>query len=219
MIKKLILISLLTVPCYAMAQSEWELPETAKAQTEKSSAQNTGTPKKEKRIEAKYAAGTVPVVDGKVVFETNISVPGASADALYDLAIAAVTEITKQPNQYELSRITAVNKNEHIVAACFEEEMVFSNSLLARDFTEFRYTLILKCSDGNVNVVMNRMSYDYEKGRKTHATYHADKFITDEEAINKKGNKLYRLNGKFRKRTIDRKDEIFTFVEQKVTGK
>ena len=37
----------------------------------------------------------------------------------------------------------------------------------------------------------------------------AEEWITDEWALNKKGNKLSKYSGKFRCKTIDRKDNIF----------
>ena len=49
------------LPMIVMAQNSWEKP------VEKNNTDN------------KYLAGAVPVVDGKVVFETNISAPGKKA--------------------------------------------------------------------------------------------------------------------------------------------
>ena len=37
----------------------------------------------------------------------------------------------------------------------------------------------------------------------------ADDWITDKHALNKKKTKLYKGSGKFRRKTIDRKDNIF----------
>ena len=66
----------------------------------------------------------------------------------------------------------------------------------------------MKCFDGKAEVSMNRISYDYEVGReKNH--YTAEKWITDEYAVNKKHTKLYPISAKFRRKTIDRKDFIF----------
>lgn len=223
-------MALLFVPYLAMAQSEWELPESAKAkQTEKqkkvksdvdkqktdNKAQKAAKPLKMK-IDAKYAAGTVPEVDGKVTFEETIKVPGMSADVLYDRVLNAITDITKEPKQHDNSRISAVNKHEHIVAASLTEEMIFSHGALAKDFTDFKYTLIATCHDGSVDLKLFRISYEYEKERETHAVFTAEDWITDKEALNKKGTNLYRGNGKFRKKTIDRKDEVFAFIKSRI---
>lgn len=206
--KKIILMALLLVPCFALAQSQWESLETAK--TVKSA-------KKSKiKIEPQHAVGTVPVVDGKVIWKKTINVSDANVDMLYDRTLAAIKEISEQPVQRENSRISAVNKHEHIIAATFIEEMVFSSRMLARDFTDIKYTLIAKCHDNSVDLEFCRISYDYETGRPTEAHYAAEEWITDEVCINKKGTKFYTANGKFRKKTIDRKNEVFSFIEDKI---
>ena len=39
--------------------------------------------------------------------------------------------------------------------------------------------------------------------------YKAEEWISDKEAVNKKGTKLYPRSGKFRRKTVDRVEEIF----------
>ena len=63
-------------------------------------------------------------------------------------------------------------------------------------------------TDGQANVSMMRISYDYDLERRG-AHYTAEKWITDKYAVNKKHTKLYPLSAKFRRKTIDRKDFIF----------
>lgn len=209
--KKLLLLILLALPSFTMAQSEWEVVEKANPSKEKKAGK-----KAKKVVDAKYLAGAVPVVDGKVVFEKTISAPGVSVSDIYNRTLKAITALTQEPNQKENSRVVAVNKKENIIAAAIEEEMLFSNKLIARDFTIARYTIIATCSEGAVNVKINRIWYEYDKGRATEATYHADEWITDKVSLSKNGQKLYRANGKFRIKTIDRKDDIFGKIETAV---
>jgi hypothetical protein len=58
-----------------------------------------------------------------------------------------------------------------------------------------------------------RYIYDLTETPSTEAhpdvCFSAEKWITDEEALNKKQTKLLKIPGKFRRFTIDRKDEIF----------
>jgi colicin import membrane protein len=42
--------------------------------------------------------------------------------------------------------------------------------------------------------------------------YKAEEWITDEYAVNKKNTKLYPVSAKFRRKTIDRKDQIFETI-------
>lgn len=212
--KKYLILILLALPCHIMAQSEWGLPENM----QKEAAQGFKKAKEPKnKIEPKYGVGTVPVVDGKVVWEKNIHVAGASAEAIYDRVLQALTSLTKQEYQRGESRIIAVNTTKHIIAAVYEEELEFSSKALSRDFTIFKYTIIAECKDGEANVKFCRVSYEYEKGRKGEATYRAEEWITDQETIKPNGISFYRANGKFRKKTIDRKDDVFSFIEQEIT--
>mgnify|MGYP000886098372 FL=1 len=60
---------------------------------------------------------------------------------------------------------------------------------------------------------IERISYEYETGRPSGFKSTAEDIITDKEALNKKGNKLNRLTGKFRRKTIDRKDQLFDTIK------
>ncbi len=210
--RKLIIAALLIVPTLTMAQSDWQLPESTKAKAEQKAP---AAKDKKKGIDPRYGVGMVPEVDGKVEWTHVIKMPGASIEQIYNHAIETLTELTQQPIQHEKSRLTAVNKAEHIVAAYLDENMVFSNYMLARDFTDFRYTIIATAKEGELEVKLCRISYAYEMKRETGTIYSAEELITDGNAMNKKKTKFYPLTGKFRKKTIDRKDEIFAMFEGK----
>lgn len=60
---------------------------------------------------------------------------------------------------------------------------------------------------------MSRVKYKYATQGKSE-TYLAEKWITDKEAVNKKHTRLYPISGKFRRKTIDRKDEIFETLRE-----
>lgn len=105
-----------------------------------------------------------------------------------------------------------VNKGEHIIAARYKEWLVFQNSFLSLDRTVFNYTIIAKTSDGHLHLTMERMGYQYEKDRADVSEgleTKAEDWITDQEALTKKKDKLAKYSGKFRRKTIDRKDYIF----------
>lgn len=218
---------LLLVPCLAMAQSEWEVPDAAKPAKEmkpaKEKKRGASAPRgaaKERRmkIDARYAEGAVTEVEGKVEWQKTIACPGQDADQVYERTLTALTALTKESRQGAKSRISAVNRKQHIIAAYLDEEMVFSNSAFAKDYTQFRYTLIAECSDAQVTLRLCRISYEYEKERPGGGVFTAEEWISDREALNKTKTNFYRLNGKFRKKTIDRKDELFNNLEQKIKG-
>ena len=79
---------------------------------------------------------------------------------------------------------------------------------LSLDQTIFNYQLIAECSDGKADVRLTRITYDYDVERNP-IRYAAEQWITDKDCVNKKHTKLLPLSGKFRRKTIDRKDFIF----------
>lgn len=212
--KKFILSVMACLPLLGMAQNNvWEIPENQTQQTVKESKKALFTRKKAAE-DPKYLSGAVPEVNGSVVFTLDKEVPGMSADDIYDNVYRVLQKIVEDTKDAELqpeSRIAAVNKGEHTVIARMKEWLVFSNSFLSLDRTEMNYTIIAKATDGHVNVTIDRINYAYEMNRSETQGFRvkAEDWITDSEAINKKGDKLLKASAKFRRKTIDRKDYIF----------
>ena len=208
--KKMMIAMLACLPLAAMAQNTWELPES---QTKQEVAKQTKKAEKQKAQkqgeDPKYLAGAVPVVDGKVVFTLEKDVPGMPADDIYQALYDVMQGITQEEGQFTTSKIAVVNKGQHTIAARMKEWLVFSNSFLSLDRTVFSYTLIAQATDGHFKLTMERISYDYERDRGTGMQAAAEDWITDKEAMNKSQTKLLKYNGKFRRKTIDRKDNIF----------
>ncbi len=160
--------------------------------------------------DAKYLAeDAIPMVNGRVVFQTTIEAPGKSADEIYDILLAQLTKMTTEPNQIENSLVALQNRETHELAAVFHEWLVFKSHALSLDRTQMNYQIHVLCEDGKANVEMLRITYDYDVTRKP-IHYTAEKWISDEYAVNKKRTKLYPISGKFRRKTIDRKDFIFS---------
>jgi len=195
----------------AEAQSEWEVPVDNQTKT----VVKQEVKKKMKHVEKvdsadlPYLKGAVPEIDGKVVFTLDRDVPGMSADSIYNRVYAYMETLTRQPNQHDISRIALVNKSRHIIAARMKEDLVFSSSFLSLDQTVFNYMLIATCTDQHIHLTMDRLSYEYEMDRSTGFSETAEELITDKKALNKKETKLVRGLAKFRRKTIDRKNDIF----------
>ena len=201
--KKLIVLMMLALPMSVIAQNVWEKPKEEKVKK----AEEVKKPNKDE----KYLRGAVPIVDGDVQWTLDVDVPGKSAQDIYDKMFKTLTDLTKSEGQLEGSAVTLVNKQDHIVVANVREWLLFSSSLLSLDRTKFNYTLIARCSDGHLNMTMNRISYKYDEER-TNQMYKAEEWISDDAAVNKKNTKLYRGSAKFRRKTIDRKDQIFETI-------
>ena len=199
---------LLAMPCAGWAQSEWEIPNQNR-QDDTEVKKKTLFCRSEPRNDEKYLAGAVPMVNGKVVFTFDEDVPGKSAQEIYDIVYATVERLTQAENQFKESQISLVNKAEHVIAAKFQEWLVFKKSAFVLDQTVFKFMLIANCSDGHLNMTISRLSYAYELEREGGGLIvSADEWITDEQALNKAKTKLNRYSGKFRRKTIDRMEEI-----------
>ena len=204
--KKLVTILMMAMPLAAMAQNVWEKPKeeslekTAKVVTVKENK------------DEKYLRGAVPIVNGDVCWTLDVDVPGKSAQEIYDKMFKTLTDLTKSEGQLEGSAVSLVNKQDHIIVASVREWLLFSSNFISLDRSKFYYTLVARCSDGHLNMTMDRISYKYEEERNKQV-YKAEEWISDDNAVNKKNTKLYRGSAKFRRKTIDRKDQIFETVK------
>ncbi len=217
--KKLVIALMALLPTLATAQNTWERPQSANQQTTTKEKKVKEKKVKEETVtlDPRYLEGGVPEVDGKVVFTLERDVPGMSADSIYQRLYAAMDKLAQGEEQHESkqSQIAAVNRGEHSIAARYKEWLTFQSSFLALDRTVFKYTLLAQATDGHVKVTMERISYEYEAERKSKsedAYEKAEELITDGVALNKKKTGLLRPYKKFRMKTIDRKDEVFTLL-------
>lgn len=185
----------------------WSIP-TVEKKTEQKAPKQTqnGVELKEN---PKYLEGAITLNnDGKVEFQLNTDANGKSAQQIYDIVYKYMAELTQSKNNIS-SRVALVNKNEHIIANMMDEWLVFNASFISLDRTEFKYQLVAKISDNALNLTLSRIYYNYEEGRSTGFKDAAENVITDKIALTKKKNDLAKIFGKFRKCTIDRKDQIF----------
>ena len=203
--KKFWMILFATLPIGMWAQDNtWELPEEEQQQEETSLEAKVNP-------NAKYLRGAVPEVDGKVVFSKTIEAPGKSAAQIYTILRNYMVKMTKASNQIN-SRLIVEDSVNHELGASFEEWLVFKKTALQLDQTRMYFVLEVQCENGKANVSMSRIHYLYDELRKPER-YKAEDWITDDYAVNKKNTKLYPGSGKFRRKTIDRKDFIFDKFE------
>lgn len=190
--------------------SGWVIPTATKKETPKPAAQVNGAKLKE---DPKYLEGAITFDEqGKIVFDTEIEAPGKSAAQLYDLVFDYMSGLTQDKESKASRMAPLVNKDEDIIVNTMDEWLVFSNSFISLDRTECKYNLIAKITDGKVSLSINHINYIYEEGRQTGFKLPAEEVIIDKVALTKKKNDLARIFGKFRKKTIDRKDQIFNEI-------
>lgn len=182
--KKLILCLLLALPLIATAQSKDDM--------------------------SKYLAGAVPVNEsGFVYFAKDYEVPGKSAAELFtQLRDYTLKSVVEGPDHLPQARITEADSVAGTVVASMEEYLYFKRKAWTMDRVRFYYQLIFHVSDGKFNVEMRNLRYLYDDIA-DQEVQRAEQWITDEEALKDNGTKLRKIPGKFRRFTIDRKDDIF----------
>lgn len=160
-----------------------------------------------------YLAGAVPVVNGYVQFDKSFNVTGSSKVAIMDsLRNYIQRELVDGEEQLPQARLTEVSVDSGIIAASIEEYMYFKRTNWQIHRVRFFYQLVLHVTDNGFDASIRRLHYrydpevtagDFDEDRR------AENWITDDAALSKDGKKLQRISGKFRKFTIDRKNEIF----------
>lgn len=159
--------------------------------------------------------GIVPEIEGKVIFTLNEDVREKSSSSIYSAVYSFLDSLSTAKEQIE-SSIVLYNENEHVVVAKFNEWLTFSNNAFSLDRTRFMYTIIARCTENHLTVTMERISYAYEENRGDGLHVKAEDWITDKYAVNKKGTRLQTASGKFRRCTIDRKNEIFAQLKKAI---
>ena len=200
--KKILMFVLALVPVTMCAQDNtWERPEEEEVEAK---VQKTNP-------NAKYLRGAVPEVNGKVVFSKTIEVPGKSAAEIFRTIRGYLQKMGREKNQINNQLIVNDSVN-YEVGANFEEWLVFRKTAIVLDQTRFMYVLDAHCQDGKAEVTLSHIRYLYEEQRNPQRLK-AEGWITDDDAVNKKNTKLYPVTGKFRRKTIDRKDFLFNKIE------
>lgn len=173
-----------------------------------------------------YMQGAVPVENGLVTFSKTFTATGKSKEDLYR-QIASWASARYMPNiengkwtdpdyfrnlAYSSVKVSNDASDPKTQIVCQgNEEIVFTNRILERDYAEIEYKLNIKINDGSVKATMTNIAYVYtftsEKERVA-----AEAYITDETAFNKKGN-FIKQNRKFRVKTVDLANELFSEIE------
>lgn len=216
--RKLYLCLFLFLPLAIWAQGEWEVPDATPSTQVKTKA------KKEKKAQqaedykwAKYLGDIIPIVDGNVEWQRTFQ-NHRSAEENYTMMLDFLTKMTKEEGQLPPSKVQLVNKTEHKIVCHFEEWMVFVSTVLVLDRGRFIYTIACDCYDNRVEVKLMRLSYLYDETHNGGTKYKAEEWITDKYAVNKKRTRLLKITGKYRRKTVDRMEEILENMNRLLTS-
>lgn len=153
----------------------------------------------------RYGAGAVSEEDGKVVFSGDVTDVSLSQDQLYDRLLAWA----KSRFDDENNRVVYENRDKYEFVVRGMEKLIFSSTALSLDTSEMSFHLIVRVTGNTAKIRLTNISYKYNDGNdRKPQRFSAEDIITDKYALTKK-NKLNRINGKFRRATIDFTDNIF----------
>lgn len=196
----------------------WSIPTAITKKEEPKKATTAKVNGAKLKEDPKYLEGAVKLnAAGRVEFELDIDANGKSAQQIYNIMYKYMSDLTQNENNIA-SRMALVNPTEHVIANTMDEWLVFSNSFLSLDRTEFKYQLVAKIADNRLHLSLSRILYNYELDRSTGFSEPAENVIVDKIALTKKKNDLAKIYGKFRRLTIDRKNQIFNDVTALVKG-
>lgn len=167
---------------------------------------------------AKYLAGAVPEVDGKVVFSKTIKVKNNVSKAnLFELMNKwADEEYNNKKGEKDLNnRVLLSNAEEGDIACGGEQYLVFKKNAFILDRTKMSYQLILAVTEGQCDVTVRNIRYDYSDNKGVVA---AEEVIADNIALSKNGDKLNRYFDKFRIHTIDSINAIMKDIDVYLNG-
>ena len=158
---------------------------------------------------SKYLKGAVTMTNGQVSFEKTYEVPGKDKIEIFNLLKAYTQKnILEGENHLQQCGITESDSIQGLLAASVEEYLYFKRTAFVSHRVRFYYQLIYHIEDGKFNIEMRRLQYLYDDINNDEI-YYAENWITDHNALKNNGTQLTRIGGKFRRFTIDRKDDIF----------
>ncbi len=167
-----------------------------------------------------YMQGAVPQANGKVVFTKEFNTAKNAFDALKQWAGLRFMPNTQQgvwsdANYFNNGDFAlAETPDQNTIVCTGDEELVFTNKALARDASKVNYKLTLNITDTKVVATISDIAYIYNL-TDVAERIPAEDWITDSEAFSKKGDLLRRV-AKFRIKTIDLVDELFSEIESTI---
>lgn len=182
---------------------EWKAPE---AEVKKKTADSWDDSYDfDKNSPVYVSADAVPLVNGEVEWVCNLPNTGKTDTQLKN----SVDEFFKKlKSQRAVTTVTALPSADGSQSYAVVETLTFTANFISLDQTQFSYVLEAKESDGNASLTMSNLKYSYMQNNKMER-YSAEEWITDKNAVNKKHTRLLPITGKFRRKTIDRKNELF----------
>lgn len=159
----------------------------------------------DKKSPVYLAQGAVPVVDGKVEWVCNLPNSGKSDSELQSRVDEFFSKLKQEKAVKEVKMLPGKDGSNFYSVI---EMLTFSSSFISLDQTQLSYVLEVNVKNGSACLKMSNIVYTYMVNGKPER-YRAEDWIVDKQAVNKKHTRLLPISGKFRRKTIDRKNELF----------
>lgn len=165
----------------------------------------------------KYGKGSMPFVDGKVVFTEIVPAEGKTADQLYTQAKLAITDMFKSAKDV----IQLDDKENGMLIVKGITAFTYGGALSKSD-AYINFTLNIATKDGRYKIDMSNMSIYFPpttigSNVISASTSYAEN-MTDENCFNKKGELKKTGYGFHRTKVIDAKDRIFATLKEKMSN-
>lgn len=171
----------------------------------------------------KYLKGAVPQNKQGVVYfkqDCNTAKEISKAKIFTLLREYVADSLVAGPNATKgQCRIVEEDAEKGILAVRMDEQLWFKRSAWTSHGTRFLYDLVFSVQDNAYTVEMQRLRYLYKAQENENVEPElrtAEQWITDSEALDKKG-RLLRRARQFRVFTIERKNEVFEGAWKAVT--
>ncbi len=166
--------------------------------------------------DTQYGAGAIQIdKNGKISFSESINAEGLTANEINTRVTNWFNRRFKEPTIIGAKKYESTTPGS--LDAKVEEYIVFKKKALVLDRSRISYILNITSNDGVCNFKMSRITYLYDEEAPEGAMHmKAEEWITDKEALNKKG-KLKKFPGKFRRKTIDLKNQLIDELKNELT--
>ncbi len=164
-----------------------------------------------KRDDSPYLKGAVPEQNGIVTFQKSFRVPGKSKQAIYAILKPWLQNLVDAsiPAPGNYARMNMDTPDTLVAKVC--EYQVYTKKFLNLDRSRYRYTMAVCIEEGKVTLIQSGLAWYYGEDQEGNngTIYRAEEWINDKYALNKAGTKLLPRSGKFRRKTVDRANELF----------
>lgn len=158
---------------------------------------------------SKYGVGSMPLVDGKVVFSEVVPVEGVTADQLYTRAKMAVVEMFKSANDV----IQLDDKENGVLIVKGANSFVYKVNAFDEGTGYVKFALKIYLKDEKYKIEISGIANQLVGGTELIAER-----LTDKECLNSKGEvKTSGLSwGRQRMAVIDTRDQMFDTFKKKM---